>query len=104
MGLGGLGWVTSVLWVYPAGGLGAAILWHERQSGNALLGMSWRWDFARIRRLIGLGLPAAGQMAFEGAIFGTVTVMAAKMDEVVLAAHSIGVQVIATTYMVPLGI
>ena len=43
-------------------------------------------------------------MAFEGAVFGVVTVLAAKLDEVTLAAHSIAVQVVATTYMVPLGI
>ena len=30
----------------------------------------------------GLGLPATGQIAFEGAVFGVVTVMAAKLDEV----------------------
>ena len=54
--------------------------------------------------LVALGLPAAGQIAFEGAVFGIVTVMAARLDEVSLAAHGIAVQVIATTYMVPLGI
>jgi MATE family multidrug resistance protein len=43
-------------------------------------------------------------MAFEGAVFGVVTVLAAKLDEVSLAAHGIAVQVIATTFMVPLGI
>ena len=60
--------------------------------------------WARIRRLIALGLPAAGQIGFEGAVFGVVTVLAARLDEVSLAAHSIAVQVIATTFMVPLGI
>jgi MATE family multidrug resistance protein len=54
--------------------------------------------------LISLGLPAAGQIAFEGSVFGVVSVLAAKLDEATLAAHSIAVQVITTTYMVPLGI
>jgi MATE family multidrug resistance protein len=59
---------------------------------------------ARIRRLIELGLPAAGQILFEGAVFAIVTTMAARLDEVSLAAHGIAVNVISTTYMVPLGI
>jgi len=37
-------------------------------------------------------------------VFGIVSVLAARLDEASLAAHGIAVQVIATTYMVPLGI
>jgi len=104
MGLEGSGWSTSISRIYMAVVLGIAVLRHERLSGNLLRAMSKRWDGSRIRALIRLGLPAAGQMVFEGMIFSVVTVMAARLDEAVLAAHSIGVQVIATTYMVPLGI
>ena len=58
----------------------------------------------RIRRLVGLGIPAATQMLVEGAVFGLVTVFAARLDEASLAAHGIAINVISTTYMVPLGI
>jgi MATE family multidrug resistance protein len=44
------------------------------------------------------------QILAEGAVFGIVSVMAARFDEVSLAAHSIAVKVISITYMVPLGI
>ena len=104
MGLEGSGWSTSIARVYLAGVMLISVLWHERRSGNLLFYISWRPDMARIRRLIDLGLPAAGQILFEGAVFAIVTVMAAKLDDASLAAHSIAVQVIATTYMVPLGI
>ena len=104
MGLTGSGWSTSLSRVYMAGVLLATILWHERRTGNRLFQISWRPDLPHIRRLILLGLPASAQIAFEGAVFGLVTVLAAKLDEVSLAAHSIAVQVIATTFMVPLGI
>jgi MATE family multidrug resistance protein len=57
-----------------------------------------------MRRLLALGLPAAGQIGFEGAVFAIVTAMAARLDEASLAAHGIAVNVIGTTYMVPLGI
>ena len=104
MGLEGSGFSTSIARLYLGAVLFAAIVWHEKRTGKMLVRLSWRPDFPRIRRLISLGLPAAGQLAFEGAVFGIVTVMAAKLDEVSLAAHGIAVQVIATAYMVPLGI
>jgi MATE family multidrug resistance protein len=104
MGLAGSGWSTSVSRAYMAAVLLAAVLWHEHKTGNLLFHVAWMPDFGRIRRLVLLGLPAAGQMLFEGAVFGIVTVLAARLDEVSLAAHSIAVQVIATTFMVPLGI
>ncbi len=104
MGLQGSGWSTSMARVYMAAVLLAAIVWHERQAGNLLSYISWRPDFARLRRLFALGLPSAAQFGLEGAVFGVVSVLAARLPETSLAAHGIAVQVIATTYMVPLGI
>jgi len=49
-------------------------------------------------------MPAALQILFEGVVFGLVSVFAAHLDEVSLAAHSIAINVVSTTYMVPLGI
>ena len=104
LGLPGSGFSTSLSRGYMAAVLLGAILWHERQTGGLLFQVSWLPDYTRIRRLIALGLPAASQMMIEGAVFGIVTILAARLDEVSLAAHSIAVQVIATTFMVPLGI
>jgi multidrug resistance protein, MATE family len=104
MGLEGSGWSTSISRLFMAAVLGGAILRYEARSGKWLFALSWRPDVARIRRLAALGMPAALQMLAEGAVFGIVTVLAATLDEVSLAAHSIAVQVIATTFMVPLGI
>jgi len=77
------------------------VAWRERR---AILRIPWRWNGERIRRLAGLGIPAAMQMLVEGAVFGIVTVFAARLDEASLAAHGIAVNVTSTTYMVPLGI
>jgi len=104
MGLEGSAWSTTISRVYMTLVLAAAVWWHERKSGNMLFLISWLPDLERIRRLIALGLPAAAQILFEGSVFGLVTVWAARLDEASLAAHSIAVQVIATTFMVPLGI
>jgi MATE family multidrug resistance protein len=104
MGVAGSALSTSLSRVYMAAVLLATILWHERRTGNWLFHISWAPDLGRIRRLIELGLPAAGQILFEGAVFAIVTTMAARLDEVSLAAHGIAVNVISTTFMVPLGI
>ncbi len=104
MGLEGSGWSTTIARLYMALVLLAVILRHEARNGNLIFAMSWRPDLALIRRLAGLGFPAAMQILFEGAVFGIVTGLAATLDEASLAAHSIAVQVIATTFMVPLGI
>ncbi len=104
MGLTGSGWSTSLSRCYMMLVMAAVVWWYERRNGSLLFHVSWRPDVARMRRLLSLGLPAAGQMAFEGAVFGVVTVLAAKLDEASLAAHSVAVMVISTTYMVPLGI
>jgi MATE family multidrug resistance protein len=104
MGLVGSGWSTSIARFYMAAVLGAAIVWHERQSRGLLERFSWRPEWARIRRLVGLGLPAALQILFEGLVFGLVTVFAARLDERSMAAHAIALMVVSITFMVPLGI
>jgi multidrug resistance protein, MATE family len=104
MGLAGSGWSTLVARAYMAAVLLGVIFWNEAKSGHLLWYMSWRPKLERIRRLVELGLPSAGQILFEGAVFAIVTTLAARLDEASLAAHGIAVNVIATTYMVPLGI
>jgi multidrug resistance protein, MATE family len=104
MGLTGSGWSTTISRVYMAAVGVVAVVWHERRSGRLLLEVSWMPDIARIVQLIRLGVPAALQILFEGSVFGLVTVWAARLDEASLAAHSIAVQVIATNFMIPLGI
>jgi MATE family multidrug resistance protein len=104
MGLRGSGYSTSIARLYMAGVLLAAVVWNERRPGRLLLRVSWAPHAERLRRLVALGLPAALQILVEGAVFGIVTALAAYLDEASLAAHGLAVNVISTTYMVPLGI
>jgi MATE family multidrug resistance protein len=104
LGLQGSGYSTSISRVYIALVLLIAVLRHERKHSHPHPRVSWRPQWTLIRRLLALGFPSAMQILAEGAVFGIVTVMAARFDEVSLAAHSIAVNVISVTFMVPLGI
>jgi MATE family multidrug resistance protein len=104
LGLTGSGISTTLSRTYIGLVLAVALFRHERRYGYRLFRMDWRPDFARIRRLVALGVPVAVQIGVEGAVFGIVSVMAARLDALSLAAHTVGVNVISIAYMVPLGI
>lgn len=105
MGLAGSGYSTSIARAYMFAVLLAAVLKEEwgRRFRLPLAGTLLP-DLPRLRRMIALGFPAAMQILAEGAVFGVVTVFAARLDAASLAAHGIAVTVVSTTYMVPLGI
>ena len=57
-----------------------------------------------MRRLIGLGLPAAIQITLEVGVFASATALAGRLPPAALAAHQIAVNIAAFTFMVPLGV
>ena len=82
----------------------------------AMLGVAWRYErkrghplFAigqgrnlRLRKLVRIGAPAAGQIVLEvGA--GTCTFAAGYLTPVALATHAIALNYASVSYMVPLG-
>jgi MATE family multidrug resistance protein len=77
---------------------------YERRRGHPLFAHWPGPDWARIRALLSLGVPAAFQVVLEVAAFGAATIMAAHLDPVALATHEIALSCAAYTYMVPLGI
>jgi multidrug resistance protein, MATE family len=100
MGAEGSGWATCISRVYMAAVLG--IVWLRREP--ELLRTSWRPEWNRIGRLFRLGLPAAGQLGVEIAVFAVVTVLAGRLNAVSLAANQVALITVSTTYMLPLGI
>ena len=65
---------------------------------------SLRIELPRMRRLVMLGLPAAGQMTLEVGVFAAATALAGRLPPAALAAHQIASTIAAFTFMVPLGI
>src|SRR5580658_8129592 len=100
MGAEGSAWATFISRIYQAVVLGAVILRNEPR----LLHMSWKPDFARVKELLRLGAPAAGQIGLETGVFAVVTVLIGKLGATPLAGHQIALTTVSMTYMMPLGI
>jgi len=84
-----------------------------------LLGFAWRYERSRghplfrrwggpsllkIKQLVRLGAPAAGQIILEVGAWNLGTFAASLLTPVALATHSIALNYASVTYMVPLGI
>jgi MATE family multidrug resistance protein len=104
MGVEGAGWATCISRVYMAAVLGIAIVRHDRRYGTGLWARAGRPDFARVRELVRLGVPAAVQILIEYGVFAAVAMLAGKLGALPLAAHQIALQTVAFIFMVPLGI
>jgi multidrug resistance protein, MATE family len=100
LGATGAAWATLLSRAYLAIVLAIVILKHDPR----IMHVSWKPDFARVRRLFHLGLPAATQIGLETAVFATVTVLIGKIGATALAGHQIALSTVSTTFMIPLGI
>ncbi len=109
LGLDGAGWATLLsrifavagLWFWLKHGTSVAREWPGR-GGNA----AW-WahiDWARIREMLRIGVPAAGQLMFEAGAFVSAAMMMGWIGTVPLAAHQIALSCASATFMIPLGI
>jgi len=87
--------------------------------GAAMLGFAWRYEqqrghplfrrwaapnLVKIRELVQLGLPAAGQIVLEVGAWNLMTFSAGWLTPVELATHHIALNYASLTYMVPLGV
>src|SRR5579863_3580115 len=100
LGAEGSAWSTCISRACMMAALGG-VIWRRDRGVTAV---SWRPDLQRVRRLLRLGLPAAGQIGLEMAVFATVTVLVGKLSAEVLAAHQVTMTTVTTTFMLPLGI
>jgi MATE family multidrug resistance protein len=104
MGVEGSAWATTLARIYMAAFLYVAITVVHRRRGDAHPHVPIRLDRARMRRLIGLGLPAASQIALEVGGFAAGTALAAKLDPVSSGGHQIALNLAGLAFMVPLGL
>jgi MATE family multidrug resistance protein len=103
--MGVRGSALSTCWarVYMAAVLIFAAWKNEAGRGHPLFAHWPGVVFHRIRSLLKLGVPAAGQIVMEVGAFGAATVMAGRLAPAALAAHQIALNCAGFSYMVPLG-
>jgi MATE family multidrug resistance protein len=89
-------------------GMAAALLafaWrYERSRGHPLFAHWARPSWLKIKQLVRLGAPAAGQILLEVGAWNLATFSAGFLTPVELATHTIALSYASLTYMVPLGI
>ena len=103
-GVAGSGWSTCISRAYMVAVLAIAAVYYDRKRSSGLWSASRRLELDRIRLLLRLGLPAAGQLLLEVGAFAMATFLIGKLGAVQLAGHQIALNVASFTYMVPLGI
>ena len=104
LGVRGSALSTLLARIYMTGVLVFAAWQHEAERGHPLFR---RWagpQIERLRRLVGLGAPAAMQIVLEVGAFGGATVLAGRLEPAALAAHQVALNWASISYMVPLGV
>jgi len=104
LGLAGAGWATLASRVF---GVIVVIAWLKRQSlfRPAWPGRWWRGlSRGRFRTMLGLGIPAAASLMFEGGAFSAAALLMGKLGSTELAAHQIALSCASFTFMFPLGV
>jgi len=122
LGLEGAGWATLIaraaavvilwLWLHhyrdlreswPAATSPSEVSARQAQA-SANQGWFARLEKNRIREMLGLGVPAAGQLLFEAGAFSAAALMMGWLGTVPLAAHQVAINCASATFMVPLGL
>jgi MATE family multidrug resistance protein len=109
LGLEGAGWATllartlsaAVLWWWLARRPEVRAEWPRAGANPAWLA---RLERVRLKEMLGIGLPAAGQLLFEVGAFAAAALMMGWIGTVPLAAHQIALSCAGFTFMFPLGI
>jgi MATE family multidrug resistance protein len=87
----------------------AVFLWRvivsrERRWPSGLHDVPFVFDPDRIRRIVRLGLPAAGQILLEVGVFAAASALAGRIAPAAVAAHQIVLNIVGFIFMVPLGL
>jgi MATE family multidrug resistance protein len=104
LGVNGSALSTLVARIAMAAAL-IGLAWHyERQRGHPLFQHWARPSLIKLKQLVRLGSPAAGQIVLEVGAWNLGTFCAGLLTPVALATHSIALNYASISYMVPLGV
>jgi MATE family multidrug resistance protein len=103
LGATGAAWATVISRVYMAAVLYLAVREARRGRVRADTGPR-RAEWAAMRRLLALGIPAGLQILLEVGVFAAATALAGRLTPAALAGHQIAMNLWAFVFMVPLGL
>src|SRR5688572_16214977 len=101
LGVEGSAWATVAARVYMAVFISIAVVRIHRRRGPAHPHVPVAIERARMTRLMGIGFPAASQIALEVGAFATSTTLAGKLEPVASASHQIALNIASLAFMVP---
>lgn len=104
LGVAGSAWATVLSRALLAAGLIYVIVRREQGRRPGLRDTPLRIDWSWMRRLVGLGGPAALQLTLEVGVFAAGSALASRFSPASLAAHQIALNLASFTFMVPLGL
>jgi len=104
LGVRGAAYATLLSRVFMAAYLFLIIVGREAHTTPRLSQTPFGFEAARLKRLLVLGLPAAGQAVLEVGVFAAATALAGRVSTDALAAHQIALNMVAVTFMVPFGL
>jgi MATE family multidrug resistance protein len=103
LGVVGAAYATVFSRVALAVALLIVILRNERRRPSGLHDVPFALDVPRMKALLVLGLPAAGQILLEVGVFAAASALAARISPVAVAAHTIVLNVVGLIFMAPYG-
>jgi len=104
LGLVGGGLGSTLTWTIMCGALVAIVSIDRRFRRFHLFGHWWRFEWARTKAMIQLGLPIGLTMALEMGVFALAAYFMGWLGASAVAAHAVALQLAALTFMVPLGL
>jgi MATE family multidrug resistance protein len=103
MGVVGAAWATNMSRMAIAVYLFGVIVVRERANPSGLHDVPFSWDGERVRAIIRLGMPAAGQILLEVGIFAAAATLAGRIAPAAVAAHNIVLNIAGFIFMIPYG-
>jgi multidrug resistance protein, MATE family len=103
-GVAGAGAASSLGNLAMFAGLAVWIARARHTRRYRLAGRFWRADWPRFVEMFRLGLPVAGMMALEIAVFSSAAIFVGWFGAIAVASHAIAIQAASATFMVPMGI
>jgi multidrug resistance protein, MATE family len=104
LGLRGSGLATTLSNTFLFISLALVVVVDRKFRRYRLFGNWWRPDWPRLVALWRLGVPIGATLAFEVTVFNAAVFLMGQFGTTALAAHSIAIQIAASSFMVPLGL